>query len=308
VFHLAVETAPDRFPQDLSQPLPWPQAEIARYTALRASSGRHATANMPSPLTIDGRLNEPAWQAAPRSPRFRDLVSGAPTIHNTQAAVLWDDDYLYVGYWIEEPVVSATLTERDAPLYEENDVELFVAGPDAYYELEINALGTIYEVLFVWADAYAEQGLDQFPELSLDAAGYRRWEGVGLQTHPRNPRHGFFAWDLPGLRWGVWVDGVLNDPAVRDRGWTVELALPWAGLAVPCRGLNLPPQPGDVWRMDFSRFNQYKAATRADGSPDNSPGDSGGWAWSPHGVWDSHVPEVFPYITFSDEEVGSTPP
>lgn len=270
---------------DSEQPWPWPLDQIEHYTAYRA----------PTPPTIDGRLDEPIWQDAPRSPRFRDLVSGAETIHNTQAAVLWDDDYLYVGYWVEEPVVEARYTERDSLIYEENDIELFVAGPHAYYELELNALGTIYEVLFVWDDAYEAQGFAQEPGLARDVTGYRSWEGVGFQPHPRGSRHGFFKWDLPGLQWGVWVDGAPNEPAVRDRGWTVELALPWHGLALPCRGLQMPPADGDVWRMDFSRFNQYKAAPPAQ--------DSGGWAWSPHGVWDSHVPELFPRITFSQTPV-----
>ena len=27
--------------------------------------------------------------------------------------------------------------------------------------------------------------------------------------------------------------------------------------------------------------------------------DSGGWFWTRHGVWDSHIPECFPYIQFS---------
>ena len=29
--------------------------------------------------------------------------------------------------------------------------------------------------------------------------------------------------------------------------------------------------------------------------------DPGVWAWSPHGPWDSHVPEVWPKITFSTQ-------
>ena len=74
-----------------------------------------------------------------RSPRFADLIGGHPGVHDTRAAVLWDDTYLYVGYWIEEPFVEATLTERDSPIYKNNDVELFIAGRDAYYEFEINA-------------------------------------------------------------------------------------------------------------------------------------------------------------------------
>lgn len=32
-------------------------------------------------------------------------------MHDTRAAVLWDDEHLYVGYWVEEPYVEATLTE-----------------------------------------------------------------------------------------------------------------------------------------------------------------------------------------------------
>lgn len=267
-------------------PFPYPQDKIAQYTAYRVDA----------PPTIDGRLDETCWQRAPRSPRFADLIHGTPGIHNTQAAVLWDDDYLYVGYWIEEPFVEATFTERDSLIYENNDVELFVAGRDAYYELEINALGTIYEVFFVWEDAYERGGFHRRPEFARDAPGARTWLGVGFQPHPRGPRIGYWQWDFPGLKSAVQVDGTLNDNTDRDRGWTVELALPWHGFeALATDGRALPPNEGDLWRMDFSRFNQYKAAPPAN--------DSGGWAWSPHGVWDSHVPELFTKVTFSGESV-----
>lgn len=267
---------------------PWPAEEIAHYTAYRT----------PTPPVIDGRLEEAAWQAAPRSPRFRDLISGRATIHNTQAALLWDETHLYVGYWVEEPFLAATLTERDSPIYNDNDVELFIAGADGYYELEVNALGTIYEVFFLWEEVYAAKGYDRMAEFRRDLPGCRPFPGVGFREHPRGARLGFWEWDFAGLEVGVWLDGTLNDDSDRDRGWTVELALPWASMAMLARGdgRNLPPQPGDTWRMDFSRFNQYHEAPPLDGSGT----DSGGWAWSPHGVWDSHVPELFPFIHFSD--------
>ena len=105
-------------------PFPWPAEQIAHYTAYRVDT----------PPSIDGHLDEAIWQQAPRSPRFVDLISGKPTIHSTHAAVLWDDSYLYVGFWIEEPCVAATLTERDALVWTENDVEVFIAGQDAYSE------------------------------------------------------------------------------------------------------------------------------------------------------------------------------
>jgi hypothetical protein len=250
-------------------------------------------------LKIDGRLDEPAWQAAPRSPRFVDLITGLPTIHDTRAAVLWDEECLYVGFWVEEPFLAATMTERDAPVWKENDVEVFIAGKDAYYEFEINPLGTPYEAFFVWDDAYERGGFSRETEFQRDAPGATPWNGVGYTTHPRGPRLGFFQWDFPGMRSAVFADGVVNDPSTRARGWTVELAFPWAGMEWLARGDGraVPPREGDIWRMDFSRFNQVREAPPAK--------DSGGWAWSAHGVWDSHIPECFPYIHFTRELVAT---
>jgi hypothetical protein len=274
----------------MSQPtfsFPCPPDRLTHYTAHRVNT----------PLTIDGHLDEPAWRRAPRSSRFVDLVHGTPAIHDTRVAMLWDDDYLYAGFWIEEPFVAATLAERDSLVWTENDVEVFIAGQHAYYEFEINALGTIYEALFVWDDAYERAGYSQLPDLQRDAPGARPWNGVDFTTHPRGPRIGFFKWDLPGLKSAVHVDGTLNDNTDRDRGWTVELAFPWQGLRVLTLGddRSLPPRDGDVWRLDLSRFNTYRAAAPAQ--------DSSGWTLSSHGVWDSHVPECFPRIHFSSQPV-----
>ncbi|MEW6756112.1 MAG: carbohydrate-binding family 9-like protein [Candidatus Latescibacterota bacterium] len=291
VLTATLSSAQERNAMSTTWPFPWPQDRIARYTAYRTST----------PVQVDGRLDEECWRLAPRSPRFCDLIGGKAGIHDTRAAVVWDDTCLYVGYWVEEPFVEATLTERDAPIYTNNDVELFIAGADAYYEFEINALGTIYEVFFVWEEAYERGGYSQEPLFDRTAKGVQPFLGVGFQPHPRGPRIGYWNWDFPGLCAAVHVDGTINDNTDRDRGWTVELALPWQGMKWLARpdGRALPPADGDVWRMDFSRFNQYKEAPPAD--------DPGGWAWSPHGAWDSHIPEVFPYIQFSAEPVERAP-
>jgi hypothetical protein len=263
-------------------PYPWPQNDIATYTARRVNT----------PPTIDGNLNKPCWQQAPRSPSFRDLISGETTPYDTRAAVLWDDQFLYIGYWIEEPDVRAHLTERDAPIYEDNDVEFFIAGQDAYYEFEINALGTIYEVFFIWEDAYERAGYHLKPEFKRDAVGVRPFDGVGFK-HPRGQRIGYWNFDLNGLQSAVNIQGTLNDSSDKDTGWTVELAIPWKSLWALADGRSLPPEDGDIWRMDFSRFNQYKTSEK----------DSAGWVWSPHGVWDSHVPELFTKVQFSTKLV-----
>lgn len=262
----------------LQDSFPCRDADIPRYKAKFTET----------PPVIDGKLDDAVWKKAERSSSFRDLIHGTKTHLDTRAAVTWDDEYLYVGYWIEEPDVKATLTQRDAPIYEDNDVELFIAGQDGYYEFEINSYGTIYEVLFFWEEAFQRNGYAKMPEFNLDDPLARPFNGVGFKNHPRGKRIGFWNWDYPGLKSAVNINGTINNSSDKDKGWTVELALPWSGLEILAKGdgRSLPPTSGDNWRMDFSRFNTYKG----------SKNDSGGWAWSPHGVWDSHVPECFTYV------------
>lgn len=266
---------------------PCNEQEIPHYTAYRASEV----------IRVDGKLDEKCWQAAPRSPRFTDILTGKPTLYDTRAAVLWDDQNLYVGFWVEEPKVKARLTEHNSHIYEDNDVEVFIAGRDAYYEFEINALNTVYEAFFIWEDSYDKGGYAKAVEFSRSNPLVVPFNGVGFTNHPRGMRLGSWAFQFPGLKTAVHIDGTLNDDSDTDRGWTIELCFPWEGMKwlAKADGRALPPKEGDVWRIDFSRFNQYKAPPPAK--------DSSGWFWSPHGVWDSHIPECFPYIRFSSRSV-----
>ena len=104
-------------------------------------------------------------------------------------------------------------------------------------------------------------------------------------------------WDFPGLRPAVHVDGTLNDDRDIDRGWTVTLAFPWPSLEPLAQGRPLPPRAGDVWRMDFSRFEALPCCG-ARVRPDP------GWALNRHGVYDSHIPECFSFVHFSAETAG----
>jgi hypothetical protein len=257
------------------------------------------------PLTIDGRLDEAAWQNAPRSPRFVDMTSGQPGWYDTRTAALWDDEYLYIGFWVEEPFVEAHHTRRDSVIFQENDVEVFIDGGDCYYEFEINARNTIYEVFFIWRDAFTRGGRFDRPEFDpynrrayTFSGNYDRheasfWEG----THPRGARWAFLDWDLPGLRSAVHIDGTLNDPGDVDRGWTVEIAFPWRGMELLAGDRPLPPRPGDAWQMFFGRFQKLSA-----GGQEVNPHPA--WVLSPHGIPDTHQPHCFPYVVFMDTEAG----
>ncbi len=53
------------------------------------------------PITLDGKLNEPAWQRAEKISNFtqRELHEGQPATERTEVAVLYDAKNLYVGVW-----------------------------------------------------------------------------------------------------------------------------------------------------------------------------------------------------------------
>ncbi len=246
-------------------------------------------------MKIDGKLDENAWIKAPKSPRFVDMISGEPALYDTRSAVLWDDHYMYIGFWLEEPFVTANFTKRDEPLFIENNVEFFVDGIDTYYELEINALNTIYEAFFIWKDAYKRGGKFDIPKfdvhqnkVSTFQGYYERddqfWEGI----HPRGIRWAFRNWDFPGLQTSVHVNGKINDHTNVDQGWTVELALPWKGMKWLANGRSLPPMGGDIWKFFFGRFEKLTSLNK-----------SVGWSWDPTGMNDSHRPEKFTPIQFS---------
>ena len=255
--------------------------DLAHYTCYRTAG----------PITIDGKLDEPSWRAAPRSEPFVDIVTGEPAWFDTRVAMLWDDDCLYFGFTAEEPHVRGYLTERDSRIYEDNDVEVFIAGRNAYYEFEINALNTIYEVFWIWKDSLVP--------------GSPYYGRAGVRS--RDPAHHGARWrrrSRASARRALGLSGLgLSGTAARGArgappGWTVELALPWDGLARLADGRALPPRDGDVWRIDCSRFQQFDRAG-------NKLDPSAGWTWNRHGHYDSHIPETFTFVEFSDKPVSA---
>ncbi len=211
-----------------------------------------------SPLTIDGRLEEPAWQAAPWTERFVDIDGVRDVPRRTRVKMLWDDRYFYIAAELEESDLWATLTERDAIIFHDNDFEVFI-DPDgdthAYYELEVNALATPWDLLLV-----------------------RPYRDGGPAVH---------AWDIAGLQVAVGLRGTLNRAGDSDEGWTVDIALPWEVLKEAAPGRR-PPLPGETWRVNFSRVRwqldvkdggYVKRVNPATGTP--YPEDN--WVWSPQG-------------------------
>ncbi|MCX6565637.1 MAG: carbohydrate-binding family 9-like protein [Candidatus Aminicenantes bacterium] len=234
------------------------------------------------PVTVDGNLDEDVWDKASWSDPFVDIEGGKrpKPRFRTMVKMLWDDLYFYVGAYLEEPNVWGTLTRHDSVIYEDNDFEVFI-DPDGdthhYFETEINALRTVWDLFLI--------------------NPYRDGRPANIQ-----------AWDIPGMQTGVLINGTLNNPKDKDKSWFVELAFPWDVLQEAAHPA-APPQPGDQWRVDFSRVeyrtaaadgNVVKAADPATGKP--YPEET--WVWSPTGVVDIHYPEMWGYVQFSGKTAG----
>lgn len=258
------------------------------------------------PLLINGQLNEQAWQQVEKSPRFIDVIGGTPALYDTRSALLWDDNYLYVGMWCEEPFPTATLTQRDDFLWFENDYEVFIDGGQTYYELQVNALNNIYEVFYIWQDAYkhnpvykSQAEFDVFKNEARvfggnhDRSGNYFWKG----SHPRGNRWAFLNWDMPGLATAVHIDGQLNDPTTPSKEVRLIMAFPWSGMKWLADGRTMPPKHGDVWRLFIGRYQKLKI---------NGEEVSVGWGWDKIGTNDNHYPEKFTSIQISDQIVGQS--
>lgn len=252
-------------------------------------------------INIDGDLSKEVWKNALWSKRFVDMVTGEAGIYNTQSAILWNDTHLYIAFVAEEPFIEAHLSQRDSIVFLENDLEVFIDGGDCYYELEINAANTIYEVFFIWKGAYTKDSKFDIPAFDVhqsqaytfggdyDRTGASFWKG----THPKGVRWAFTNFDMEGLQTAVKIDGSLNDNSDIDKGWSLEIAIPWSSLILLANGRNLPPKNTDVWNMFLGRFQKLMVNCK-----EIQPHPA--TALNSHGVYDTHWPEKWSKVEFVD--------
>jgi hypothetical protein len=79
--------------------------------------------------------------------RLRCATDAAPPRLSTSVAVWFDAGHLNVLFSASDDYVEASLLEHDAPLYEEDVVEVFLAPEELtlYFELEVSPRGTIFD-------------------------------------------------------------------------------------------------------------------------------------------------------------------
>ena len=174
-----------------------------------------------TPLRIDGQLDEAAWTAAPDVGPFVFPWWQEGEREQTVAKLLWDDQYLYALFINEDAHIWAVHTQRDSAVYRDDCVEVFTAPnparPEAYFNIEMNALGIF---------------LDQY--------------------HPDGPGVSHPPWDAEGVRIATSIVGTLNDESDEDHYWVLEAAIPLRNFGAS--GAPIPPRPGDVWHLNLNRL------------------------------------------------------
>jgi len=192
-------------------------------------------------IVVDGKDDEAAWKTAADTGAFVDVSTGKPNTSfpvSGSARMLWDDDALYVLVQVQAADFYTGFTSARAQpndftaagqpkLWAKDTVEMMIE-PDAaginrnYYEVQINPQNRVFK--------------SQFDALQQPSGG------------PNGP-FGHEDWD-PRLKSAARIH---KSPGGKLKGYTVEAAIPWAGLTKAPRH---PPRPGDVWRINFYAMKQ----------------------------------------------------
>jgi hypothetical protein len=184
---------------------------IPRYEVKRAAS----------PITIDGKLDDAAWNQASPPVALQFLwESQKGAKQKTAARLLWDAQALYVAFDADDADITARFLQRDDPTYRDDAVEIFInPAPEQealYYGFEMNARGVLYDYL-----------------------NY-------------NSRTLFKRFDATGVTIATALRGTLNNSKDADSGWSLEAAIPWPNFEELSRR---PPAPGTVWKANLNRWD-----------------------------------------------------
>jgi len=186
------------------------QPSVPRYEVKRAAM----------PVVIDGKLDDKEWEAASPAVSLQflwDSQTGAK--QKTSARLLWDDQFLYVGYDCEDADITAQFLERDDPTYRDDAVEIFInprpAQTGLYFGLEMNARAVLYDYLMY------------------------------------DSRFAMKRFNMQGVKVAVLLRGTLNVRGDKDEGWSLEVAIPWANF----EEFSPRPASGAVWKANLNRWD-----------------------------------------------------
>ncbi|MCC6579187.1 MAG: carbohydrate-binding family 9-like protein [Phycisphaeraceae bacterium] len=159
----------------------WVGCVVLLLAAISAQAGEvYSVVKATSPIKLDGRIDEPAWETAKSSSPFVWLATVAKphTPVETWFKLACDDQAMYLAVYCAEPEMDKLVTGR-IPVYSNDCVEIFIdpAGKGVkYYQFVVSA-GNVQ-----WDANWIESGNTGGP------AGHPRWESATF--------HGKDFWSL----------------------------------------------------------------------------------------------------------------
>ncbi len=121
------------------------------YLLLKASGGRAKAEAMKATgsINLDGVLDDASWEKTPRIQVVYRKEYGSKSDISTVARILYDKENIYIGVECPEPLmkdIKDAVTKRDGPVWEENEVEIFIDTANeqkSFYQLLVNTLGCV---------------------------------------------------------------------------------------------------------------------------------------------------------------------
>ena len=182
----------------------------------------YKVARATAPIIVDGKMDDAAWKNA-QEVSFDYFYRGDTKPmdkQKTKFRMLWDDTNMYLFYTAEDNSLTFRETNPDGRPYLDDCAEFFVLPvPDSlnmHFGFEINIAKAAYDYIMFWKYV--------------------------------NNRSVFVKQYNPDYKIAVTTDGTINDDKDKDKGWTMEIAIPFASLGGFQR-----PKAGVKWAFQAVR-------------------------------------------------------
>lgn len=178
------------------------------------------------PPVIDGKLDDPCWKDAEVIDKFAAYWARTPR-QGTEVRLAWDDEALYYAATMTDAEMKSFGEKRNETLWNGDVFELFLKPREdspEYFEFQANPRGVVFEMAFRHRGDYPPSATEA-PALGTSAVAI--------------------------------VEGTLDRPGDKDKGWTVEGRIPWTALKLT----GAKPKPGDRWKFAICRYDHGPEGT-----------------------------------------------
>ncbi|MGP1994313.1 carbohydrate-binding family 9-like protein [Zobellia laminariae] len=170
------------------------------------------------PIVIDGKMDEASWsKTEARTLDYFYRVDKPTDQQKSTFRMLWGKEKFYVFFEMEDQYITARETKRDGQPYLDDCAEIFfITAPDSldtHFGYELNLNKAVNDFIFF--------------------NDYVKGKDVVYKTFN------------PDFEVEVTYDGTINDNSDIDKGWTMEMAIPYSNFGE--LGKVVAIEPGNKW-------------------------------------------------------------